>query len=1234
MTDQSFQEKLDEYHNTLPDYSATTSDDVKKQTEKAFVKKSNKITNVDSLVNDKNFMRDLRIYAENRYGTEGGQIPDENDRQYVGRFLASMSQMDSNSVYGLSTLDYVRNSNKEERERFGRLLNVWDNVDYNWWGKKEEGSLGFFQRGGGAEYLFGMISDPINLLTVGAGKLVAQTLGKQTKKSKLKQLIGSRMAATATGGVLGGSESAAFDYAAQKTRVDAGLEKRINWTQVGLSAGIGAGIGSSLSYVGKTNLSPFEKGKFLTETEEITKKDLVKKLPRAKKQAQQQSELEDFNPVHGDTNVKRDTDLLDDADTSLKTQYELDLGDNYESIINTKLSKKMVDVVNDIIVMQEELVDAGLAPDTLLQKDADDKVSDFVAKFLKSMQDEGQTRVGRLVSKLKGREGGSELRVSEVVDEDVLERALAENDLSIEQFFDYLVKIDSISDDMKASVSKGAKLMQPYSNLSRSLNMLGKLDPEFVAKARQLYGIKEESVEGLSYFDRWFSGLKGADRNRRALMVSKVSTTIRNIFTGGAVVGFQTASDTMEASLYYGGKAIRAAAEGRADFSSFKAGLVDMARDSFGTIAYLTEQGFSKQAADILLANNRNLHKKMFRTLQESGDADQLWWFTKYSNTLNMMQDSFFRRAFFMASVDKAMRRTAKVAGKEGPMQTTDKIRPGFYGNVGDDAINIKTNVDVDLDDAQGKFDFLQPGFFRGVSKENKLFRSLYEGKNVPIEILVKGVDDALKATFAYSPSTRKGDPALLVNMIRMIENTPFVGTAMFPFARFMANALAFQYKYSLFNPAIAVPKTLLNKGFKNLNERDFAVMRDSIAKGAVGTAATFVAALYRIENQDTKWFDYKTKEGVMDMRPFFPAAPYLFVGDIMAKLHLGKDTSEMFELRTMIDALSGISFRTGVANVVISGLFDKLSEEVGDYTQSEAKGAKYLNLKQREKLAEITGKWLGELTGGYTNNLVLGGLNEIIDALSAESAIVRDSKVVEGWGAWERGKNSFFNSAKKNIPNLDRLGLPFNKKFSKETLPEFRSPTRSGTITKRVPMLSFFGFKIREYRTPIEEELLERGFESWEVMIPTGDRQVDALIKTELGKIIERDFPALTVDSPIYQQKTDTEKETFLLGQLEIARKQAKEAAELNFRENKNKVSEYSYDAMPFTPFEKLKWDKTPKRARILAEEALLELQRRDHIEIYGNDMYFVYRPVNRLGNYGYAADLAKTLYNKGKKR
>ena len=182
--------------------------------------------------------------------------------------------------------------------------------------------------------------------------------------------------------------------------------------------------------------------------------------------------------------------------------------------------------------------------------------------------------------------------------------------------------------------------------------------------------------------------------------------------------------------------------------------------------------------------------------------------------------------------------------------------------------------------------------------------------------------------------------------------------------------------------------------------------------------------------------------------------------------------------------------------------------------------------------------------------------------------------------------------------------------------------------------MLSFFGFKIKEYRTPIEEELLERGFESWEVMIPTGDRQVDALVKTELGKIIERDFPDLTINSPVYQNKTSTEKESFLLGQLEIARKKAKEIAELEFNKNRNKVSEYSYDAMPFSPFDKLKWDKTPKRAKILAEEALLELQRRDHIEIYGNDMYFVYRPVSRLGNYGYAADLARTLYNKAKKR
>ena len=48
--------------------------------------------NVDALSADDDFLNDLRIYAQDRYGEIGQQLETETDREYVGRFLRSQAQ--------------------------------------------------------------------------------------------------------------------------------------------------------------------------------------------------------------------------------------------------------------------------------------------------------------------------------------------------------------------------------------------------------------------------------------------------------------------------------------------------------------------------------------------------------------------------------------------------------------------------------------------------------------------------------------------------------------------------------------------------------------------------------------------------------------------------------------------------------------------------------------------------------------------------------------------------------------------------------------------------------------------------------------------------------------------------------------------------------------------------------------------------------------------------------------
>tara|TARA_R110002020_G_scaffold380766_1_gene591932 strand:+ start:11413 stop:14880 length:3468 start_codon:yes stop_codon:yes gene_type:complete len=1114
--------------------------------------------NVDALSADDDFLNDLRIYAQDRYGEIGQQLETETDREYVGRFLRSQAQMDGNSVYGVGTIDYLRHATPLMRERFGRLNHAWDNTDYNWFGKKEEGSIGFFEKGGARDLIVSALSDPFNIGTLGLGKIFS--------KAATKTGISALTKGAVTGAGVGAVEGATGDVIGQKIRLKSktGDKEAFSFGQTALAAGLGATLGA----VG---------GGIAGRGEKISKEDLTSVLPEKKIKKVSDKKLQatidnlEFDPNKGiqEQNISNAqlADLMNAGETQLqKILKEGEEGivksggektDLTEGILRITIQRKMAKVVESIVTRQQDLTDAGLAPSLQLARKEDEKVSDFVNRFIDSVQDDPDG----------------------IVDADVLEVALKENNLSLDSFFKFLAETPEMGAMIRKTSQKGGQILQPLSRLSKTLNVLRRIDPEFVKRAKERYGIAEESIEGLNAISRFGSML---DKNRRALMVSKISTTVRNALTGFNVVGMQTAADVLDSALYYGGKSLKAAATGNASFGAFKAGVHDMFRDSFGLIAYLSEQNLSKEAADLLLQNNTKLHKNLFRTLQESGDADQMWWFTKYANTLNLVQDSFFRRAFFMASVDKMMRRNLTQADIK--------------------KLGIKTVKNRNI--------------FKDGSRENVLYKAINQGKDVPLEILQKGVNNALEATFAYSPSQKEN---YLGNaFIRMVENSPKLfgvvptGTAVFPFARFMVNAMTFQLKYSILNPIYTIGKTggkRLLSG-KPLNPRDLDKMRDSIAKGTVGMAATWAAMKYRIENQDTNWFEYKTPSGsTLDMRPIFPVAPYFFLGDLWAKGKLGR----LHELpqRQAFEAFTGANFRIGASSVFIDGFYNLFKD-----TEAALPGLKdvesNLTNVQVERLGEALGTFAGELTGGFTNNLVLGGLNEIIDMIDDESSVIRDSKMVDGVGALDRAKNAYLNQATKNLP------------YFKKELPEFKSPTRSETIYKKQPILSFLGFKLKEYRTPAEEELIEHGFESWEIVTPTGDRRVDSAIKEEVAKLIETDLTPKI--NKTYYKKTYDQRETFIQGELQRIRKRAKERARLNLSKSTDEG---------FNLFDRTDWLRLTADARRAAETEMMEIKKREYQRKTGGTLYgFDYRGITAEGDYALGVRLGRMLEREGKKR
>ena len=433
--------------------------------------------------------------------------------------------------------------------------------------------------------------------------------------------------------------------------------------------------------------------------------------------------------------------------------------------------------------------------------------------------------------------------------------------------------------------------------------------------------------------------------------------------------------------------------------------------------------------------------------------------------------------------------------------------------------------------------------------------------KDVPLDILKGSVDDALTNTFALMP---KNGPAR--NIIKAIEGLPGVpvfGTGEFPFARFMANAIAFQFKYSPFNAAVALTNGIgflrrKNKGLikaKDLdleNDRALQDFAKRFSESVVGGAALATAYYYRLQNQDTKWYEGRSKDGkTIDLRPFFPLAPYLIIGDLAVKWSKG-ETIKLTMIGDITEGLTGSQFRAGAASYSLN----KFYELFGNPDSISAK----------EQVGEMFGTYMGEIMGGFfTPGRVL---KDIVATFDEESAIVRDPRQIEGEG-FERGFDAFLKTTfHKNLPFLEK------------SLPELQLPTREGTIYRQSPFYGqTLGLRFIQKRTPEERELVRLGFENYEIMRTTGDKKADDLIKKQLAPLIVT-FLKPVLNSASYKNFSEPQKRNYVNKYLQDLRADAKSIAKAIAQ------AESIKDDKPFTPFDRVEYLRLSKDAKALAEE------------------------------------------------
>lgn len=1077
----------------LPTKTGSFFDKYKQPTEQVEAKKpsaSDKLT-LDSVADDSSVMNTLQQYADSRFGEEGKRLPNESNKEYLQRFMTHVRQFESNSVELAGQIDWLRGASQADKAKFAKLYTTYQDLPTPF----EEGGDSVLRAT--RDYVFSLASDPLTLITAGVGKLGTTAAQKAATKSLLEaaskktaQEVAKKGALTAAeqtarmqakkkgmkgatkqilgAGAVEGALGAGMSIGLQEVEKKSGLREDTSLTEAAIAAGLGAAVGGGFSALAARGAGKQAVETTAQELKRVADDELAEELQSGAKAASR--DLYEFDELNG-YKVREALRPLADVKDTLS-----------DVALKSEMQRRIAKASNEIL---EDLADKGEVPDIFKQKGT--KASEVVRTIMFGEQD---------------------------IDSTVLDGALSRAGISVTDFLDF----------SGVSLQDAAKTMSSYSQTGKILNRIRDIDPTAANQLKQ-YVDKDSSTIGI--FGRAHEFMQYLDRNRRALMVTQLSTTVRNVATAGARLTFEGAANLIDSSIYHLGKSVNATLQGRVSAKGVKEGFKDLLRDSMGTVMLLNQSSTTKRASEKLLKYNPQLARILDRSLQEVGEDQSLHFLARKANTLNIAQDLFFRRAVFVNSVDKILRRTAPT---------------------------------IDGKKITGVADFLATG------------------KQLPSAVLKDAVEESLSFTFSRMPKPKGGKmgDTFAYHFVKLNEavgplpgaiGIPF-GTGAFPFARFMANAIQFQFEYSPLNFVSSIqssPKLLkYARGLADAKDmKALAKAREDFSKATVGTAALMAAIKYRAENQDVKWYEARgNDERPYDLRPFFPAAPYLMVADLIVKWGDGRLNEA--SAKDVLEGLTGAQLRAGLSSYMVDSLFETISSEGG------------LTGVKAEKMAEYVGGYVGELGGGFVTPTRV--VSDVIAAFNEEAAIVRDARQVEGVGAAERGLSSAKNQFLKNLPVFQ------------ESLPEFQSPTRSQRIMRQSPLTKqLLGITYSERRTDIEDELIAKGYESFEIVPSTGDKTADAFVKKYMGSYVENNLGDL-INTERYEKMSNNEQKAAIRNKLIQLRAVSKELGKAEA------VGAYEE---AYTPFDRAEWGRLSNLERGLADDYYMEKHGKTVVEM-----------------------------------
>jgi hypothetical protein len=550
------------------------------------------------------------------------------------------------------------------------------------------------------------------------------------------------------------------------------------------------------------------------------------------------------------------------------------------------------------------------------------------------------------------------------------------------------------------------------------------------------------------------------DAARLAFMTSQPATTLRNVAGGLIRLPIDAATRVIDTSLQK---------------------ITGVERLTPNSDSWAVFNGFlnakeTKAVQQIFEQNFQNEYQRVFRPLIDTLDAskskNKLVTLSKISrgvNVLNTVSDNWFKKVVFVGSLKRQLN---DLATKVKPKTKADaeKYFDTFIKNKTFD--DGKTKI-TDLKTYYSKLgvDENAPDAWKSIFREqdfnlenimtqgnfNKVFGQSKEGRDA----IQKATEDALYFTYQKAP-----DSELAKTFIKAVHAVPFLGTSFAPFPRFMVNAMRFTYEYS---PTFL----LLNKNARSefaalvgsKSARELNQGYSNLAKGLLGTAFVLGATKFRMsEYAGDKWYLGKNEDGsTYDMRPFFPLAPYLYFGDLVARKLKGDPITAETNAALVRDTLQTVTgmqmFKTGF------GLYS-LETALADLERGDT-----------DRLAMTLANFAANFIETYTIPATVP--QDFYNSYFAD-ADARVLKDMEGPNAI----SVFLNKSFKRLPGNDVLYSQFEEVFDADswagrTFGIYEKPqplttafratdpiTRPASVTRQ-----FLGLMIRQRATEVEEE-------------------------------------------------------------------------------------------------------------------------------------------------------------------